>query len=460
MSLQDVWKESLTFFSSKPIEVEISGQAMSADAGLLLIRQFDEKIQFTPQLADALSDPRLEPEHSVLSMLRQRVYGIIAGYEDQNDHHTLRHDPIFQLICSDSPGEHPLTASQPTLSRFENSIDIPSLNRLQDLLVELFIAQFEEPPQRLVFDLDGFDDPTHGQQQLTTYHGYYGQYQYFPLIMTNAETDLIVLVSLRHGTAHASLGADEDLEFLVTRVREKWPQVRIEVRADSGFAVPGFYEVCERLDLKYVIGLGMNARLKARSETLLTEAVWRREQLHQDQRLFMALEYQADTWDRTRSVVIKAECHESGTNRRAVVTNHDQALSDPQSVYEDYTQRGESENRNKELKVDLCGDRLSDHRFLANSFRLYLHAASLNLLILLRTHCRRQASEAVEEPPVSGPPTRVSDLGRVQPCGWRQYVVKVTAEVRVSCRRVLIRLNSQWPHLTLWREVLQQVQRC
>jgi hypothetical protein len=467
MILQGVWNECLEFHPKKPIVVENSAGRLSSDAGLLVVREFDEKLRLTEQFADVLEDRR-DPdmlEHSLPSMVRQRIFGILAGYEDQNDHDTLRYDPVFQLICDRVPQDGAEPASQPTLSRFENSIDIPTLWRLRDVLIDQFLDAFDTPPSLLTFDLDGFDDPAHGEQQLTLFHGYYKQNQYFPLIITNAETGLVAMVSLRHGTAHAALGAEDDLEYLVGRVRERWPDVDIEVRADSGFGVPAMYKLCERLGVWYTFGIGMNCRLKRDSDALLAQAVEQYEQTDEKQRLFTALEYRAGTWDRQRTVVIKAECHRVGTNRRAVVTNRPGALIVPQGAYDDYVQRGESENRNKELKVGLCGDRLSDHRFMANYFRLYLHAAALNLLIRLRSALPEADPE---EPPQAAPrpdaehpnPPNGSELRWAQPATWRLRMIKVAAEVIVSSRRVLVRLSSAWPSLPTWQLVLQQVQRC
>ncbi|MEZ6054097.1 MAG: IS1380 family transposase [Planctomycetaceae bacterium] len=471
MSLRGVWAECLDFLPRKRVVVENSAGRLSSDAGLLVVREFDERIGMTASFAAMLDDPRHDPTHAMLAMVRQRVYGILAGYEDQNDHDTLRHDPVFQLVCDRLPEDGAELASQPTLSRFENAISVKALLRLRELFVEQFIASFDEEPSRLTFDLDGFDDPAHGDQQLTLFHGYYKQKQYFPLIITNAETNLTVMVALRHGTAHAALGANEDLEFLVTRLREKWPDVDIEVRADSGFGVPSMYEVCERLGVWYTFGIGMNPRLKTKSDDLLAEALEQYVQTHAKQRLFTALAYQASTWDRSRSVVIKAEAHAAGTNRRAVVTNRPGALIVPQGVYDDYVQRGESENRNKELKIDLCGGRLSDHRFMANLFRLYLHTLALNLLVRLRSELP-DPPDLDEEPTAFRPrpsplPDAVSpgspsgaELRRAQPATWRLRLIKVAAEVLVSSRRVLVRLSSAWPSLPTWRLVLQTVQRC
>ena len=181
MSRQGVWQKSFGFLGSTPIVVEPSAGALSSDAGLLPLRQFDEVFGITRQFADALEDQRYQPfvNHSLLEMVRMRVYGILADYEDQNDHSALRSDPVFKLVAGRSPDDEDL-ASQPTLSRFENSISVDSLFRLRDVMIDQFIDSFEEPPTRLTFDIDTFDDPTHGQQQLTFFHGYYGQYQYQP----------------------------------------------------------------------------------------------------------------------------------------------------------------------------------------------------------------------------------------------------------------------------------------
>ncbi len=218
-----MWAECLEFLPRKRVVVENSAGRLSSDAGLLVVREFDERLGMTEAFAAVLDDPRQEPTHALRTMVRQRVDGILASYEDQNDHDTLRHDPVFQLVCDRLPEDGAELASQPTLSRFEKGISVKALLRLRELFVEQFIEAFDEDPGRLTFDLDGFDDPAHGEQQLTLFHGYYGQKQSFPLIITNAETDLTVMIALRHGTAHAALGADEDLEYLVTRLREKWP---------------------------------------------------------------------------------------------------------------------------------------------------------------------------------------------------------------------------------------------
>jgi len=216
-----------------------------------------------------------------------RVFGILAGYPDQNDHDTLRSDPVFKLVAGRSLDEDDL-ASQPTLSRFENAIDVKSLLRLRDVFLDQFIASFDKPPTRITLDIDPFDDPTHGGQQLTFFHGYYRQHQYLPRLITCAENDLMVMLCLLFGTAHAALGADDDLEYLVSRLREAFPGVRIVLRADSGFGVPAMYTICEKLEIDYTIGIGMNPTLKKWSEALLEHCVEQFEATCQPQRKFCA----------------------------------------------------------------------------------------------------------------------------------------------------------------------------
>ena len=207
MIIQSVWPLSFDIGGSKPIIVEPSAEQVSSDAGLLPFRQLDERIGLTRQFAEALTDRRHVGyvDHSFLEMTRMRVYGILADYADQNDHDVLRSDPIFKLLCDRSIKDDDL-ASQPTLSRFENAIDIRSFFRLRDRLLDQFIASFKKPPRQLTLDIDPFDDPTHGQQQLTFFHGYYDQYQYLPRVITCAENDLVLSACLLHGTAHAALG--------------------------------------------------------------------------------------------------------------------------------------------------------------------------------------------------------------------------------------------------------------
>jgi len=466
MDSQSAFQLSFDFLTSKPIVVEPAAAQVSSDAGLLPFRQLDEQLGLTCRFAEALVDRRDAGriDHSFLEMVRMRIYGILADYPDQNDHDVLRSDPIFKLICGRSIKDDDL-ASQPTLSRFENAIGTGCFSRLAELLIDEFIASFDEPPSQLTLDVDAFDDPTHGQQQLTFFHGYYDQYQYLPRAITCAENDRVLSLCLLYGRAHPALGADEDLAYVVHRLREAWPGVRIRLRGDSGFGVPAMYDACERLDVDFTIGLGMNARLKRLSENTLKTAVERFEATGQSQRLFCASWYRAASWPALRFVVVKCEANAQGTNRRAVVTNRPGAFVLPAAAYDEYVDRGESENRNKELKDGLQADRLSDHRYFANLFRLYLHTAAYHLLVAMR---RLQASPPPDEQTDDLPAEALAGrrrrawhnrrrehdpLGEGQPCTWRTRLIKVAATVRESTRRVVVQLSSSWPYLQHYRQV-------
>lgn len=464
MSIADFDTLSLGKMGGKKLFFQTSNANISSDAGLLLVAQFERQLGITQYFADALDDPRLPKKvnHSFLEMVRMRIFGILADYPDQNDHDSLRSDPVFKLIAGRNLDDDDL-ASQPTLSRFENNVDVASLRRLEDVFIDQFIESFDQPPGTITLDVDPFDDPTHGQQQLTFFHGYYGQYQYLPRLITCAENDAIITACLLFGTAHAALGIEDDLSRLTARLRDAFPDVTIRIRADSGFGVPAMYNACERLDLLYTVGIAMNATLKKQSDAALQVAQERFDATGEPQRDFCAFWYKAGSWPSARWTIVKVEVNAIGINRRAVVTNRPGAFQLPGATYDEYAERGESENRNKEMKRGLQADRLSDHRYMANLFRLYMHAAAANILVRLR--------RAIANPPESDPedlprealpePERRryfnrrrnhDPLGEGHPCTWRSRFIKVGAELFVSARRVVVRLSSSWPYLHhLWQ---------
>lgn len=448
MSAQTAEQLSFAFLPDLPVVVQPSEGQLSSDAGLLPVRQFDQQWNYTARMARCLEDPMPGREQSLLSMLRQRLFGILAGYEDCNDHDTLRDDPIFKLIADRLPRDKSL-ASQPTLSRFENLPTPAVLQKLIDFNIATGIERLKRKhggtlPTSITLDLDATDDPTHGHQQLTLFHGYFGQYQYFPLIISEPTTRHVWIAWLRPGTVHASLGADDDLMRVVNALRKERPDIQIHVRADAGFGLPRMYEICEENGLTYTFGFSTNPRLKKRTEGLMQRAVEGYRQSKRKQRLFESLQYQCDSWIHPRTVIAKAECHEPGTNLRFVITNLPAEPSpadwpgDPVArlIYDDYTRRGESEQRMDELKNGLKMDRLSCHRFMANFFRLLMHAAAMNLLNAMR-----------DDPSVP------EGLRLGQPCTWRTYVIKVAATIVVSTRRVLVKLAGCWPYWHLYQAV-------
>jgi len=348
--------------------------------------------------------------------------------------------------------------------------------RLEEWFIRRFVDSFTEPPKEVTLDVDVFDDPTHGQQQLTLFHGFYGQYQYLVRAITCAENDLVALPALLHGTADPALGVARDLERVVQALRQRFPQVLIRLRADSGYAKPRLYRACEALGVEYSIGIGMNPVLKRNSEELLQTAVERYAETGQPQRLFTGFEYQAGSWEAPRWIVVKCEANGAGTNRRAIVTTRPGARTLPQGAYDEYAERGESENRNKELKCQLCADRLSDHRYMANSFRMFLHCLAHNMLVMQRQAIAAPPSEppctdtAATELPAearSGRERRrhfnrrreADPLGEGHACTWRMRLIKVAVRIKVVARRVRVFLSGTWPYLDHFRDVGQALLR-
>lgn len=322
MCLHDVWSLTFDFLHQKPVCVEPVKENLSTDAGLLVFRQWDEQLRWTEGFAEQLDDSRRDPEHSLLEMVRSRVFGILAGYEDQNDHDALRSDAIFKLLADRLPEDDDL-ASQPTLSRFENAVTPRCLLRLEQWFIDRFVNSFDEPPREVTLDID----------------------------------------------------------------------------------------VCEA-----------NAQ---------------------------------------------------GTNRRAVVTNRPGARTLPAGVYDEYSERGEGENRNKELKCELAADRLSDHRYMANCFRIFLHCLANNLLVSLRQKIADPPAEessgeyldqdAVPAEAQTGRARRqqhnrrrqADPLGEGHACTWRMRLIKVAARIKVTARRVRVFLCGSWPFLHHFRDVGQ-----
>ena len=476
MNLHDVWQLTLDFLPNKSISVQPVQENISTDAGLLIFRQWDQEIGFTQGFAQQLDDWRCDPDHSILEIVRSRVFGILAGYEDQNDHDALRSDAVFKLLANRLPDDDDL-ASQPTLSRFENAVSPRSLLRLEDWFIDRFVNSFREPPREVTLDIDVFDDATHGQQQLTLFHGFYKQYQYLVRAITCAENDMVVLPALLYGTADPALGVGDDLKRIVQALREKFANILIRVRADSGYGKPWLYGICEQLGVEYSIGIGMNNVLKRNTEELLQKAVDQYEETSDAQRLFTGFDYQAGTWQQPRWVVVKCEANAQGTNRRAVVTNRPGARTLPHGAYDEYSERGEGENRNKELKCELSADRLSDHRYMANCFRMFLHCLANNLLVSLRQTIAdpppEEASgdyldqDAVPVEARTGRERRrhfnrrreADPLGEGHAGTWRMRLIKIAARIKVTARRVRVFLSGSWPFLHHFRDVGQALLR-
>src|SRR4051812_9983323 len=247
-----------------PVSVDFLGGRLTSDGGWCWVAEADTALGLCAALAAAIPDHRRRRgRHSVLDLVRQRIYQLVAGYEDQNDADTLRADPLLKLVCGRLPERDPDLASQPTFSRFENALSGRDCYRLAEALGELYLRERERegPPTHLVLDLDSTDDPTHGSQEGSAYHGYFRQAMDHPLLVFDGETGQFITAILRPGNVHAGHGVLAILRRLVRRLRARWPHVTIELRADAGFAKPEMYAYCEAEDITYTIGLVPNLRL-------------------------------------------------------------------------------------------------------------------------------------------------------------------------------------------------------
>ena len=364
----------------RPLEIRFDAPELSSDGGILALSKLDAVVGLTHRMSGCIKEWRSgQTDHSLWKMLAQRVYGICLGWEDCNDFDTLKHDRLYGLALGEQ------VASQPTLSRFENSVNHRDLYKLSLELVGVFIDTHKgRPPAQIVIDMDATEDPAHGQQELEFYHGYYGSHCYLPLLVfcsaDQGDEELVGAV-LRPGNSHAGRCSSPILKRLVPMLKKAFPSTRILFRGDAGFALPPMYETCEELGISYVISLARNSRLEEVAEPLMQQARALRDQTKSSARVFGQTLYAAKTWNRERRVLIKAEVMEKGDNPRFVVTNLE---GDPEELYAVYCKRGDCENRIKELKLDLASGRTSCHRFSANCFRLIVHALAFVLLSALR----------------------------------------------------------------------------
>jgi len=376
--------------------------------------------------------------HSLEALVRQRVFQIACGYEDQNDADRLRSDPLFKVACGRRPVSEPDLASQPTLSRLENAVDRWAVERLAEALADLYVRERGRTgvPARIVLDLDGTDDPAHGEQEGVRYHGYYRQHMYHPLLVFDGDTGQLITAILRPGNVHGSRFVVLVLRRLLRRLRALWTDVPVELRADSDFAVPRLFAWCEANRVDYTIGLIPNPGLEARAAPLLAAArAQSAERGGAKVRLAGETRYQAGSWPVPRRVVFKAEVLEKGPNTRFVVTTR---TDPPLALYDWYVDRGEAENWIKDFKNALAADRLSDHKFWANAFRLLLHAAAYWLL----DHLRRWLLSA-QAPRLQFDTLRllVIKIG-----GWMREAVPARLGIACSC----LHLSSHHPGLDLW----------
>jgi len=429
------------------------GGEITSDAGALLLGAVEERRGILKRLAGCFTDHRSPNriDHTVEQLVSQRVLAIALGYEDVNDHDRLRLDPLLAALAGKADPKEQSLAAPATIHRLE--LSHPELaegdryrriglepEAVDNLLIDLFLEAHDESPEEVILDLDATDDRVHGNQQGRFFHGYYDCYCYLPLYIFAG--DHLLCARLRTANQDGAAGSVEELERIVSRIRESWPDTRIVVRADSGFCREWLMSWCEGEKVEYVLGIAKNERLTAKIESELEEARLEHERTGQPERVFKSFSYRTLTsWSRSRRVVGKAEHLAHGTNPRFVVTSFSEEQWDSRELYEDlYCARGEMENRIKEQQLDLFADRTSCHVMRGNQVRLYFSSFAYVLL----SELRRIGLAGTE-------------MARAQ-CGTiRLKLLKIGARVRVTVRKIWIAMSESWPHrdvlLHAWRRL-------
>lgn len=438
---------------AKPVHCKFDERDSSSDGGALLLKAADQKLQLTAALAACLVDGReaAKVKHPIEDLLRQRIYGLASGYADANDAARLAHDPVFKLLLDREPLDGPELSSQPTLSRFENSIGPRENYRLGAALAQTIINRHQRrrhrKAKRITIDLDTTDDPTHGQQEFTFFHTHYDTYCYLSLLCfisfdDEPEQYLVTGLLRPSNVTEKSPVVVGLLSRLISRLRAAFPKAMLNLRLDGGFACPAMLDFLDSVPrLEYVCGLSKNAVLERKAQPFLAQAR-QREKQRRKPRVYGECRYRAKSWDRTRRVIIKAEivynlAGAAKDNPRFVVTNKCQA---PKTIYRRaYCSRGEIENRIKELQLGMEIDRTSCSRFQANQFRVLLTVAAYALMQEIRLQAKG------------------TKLARAQVTTIREQLLKLSARIEQSVRRLVLHLPQSFAYLNEWTRIARRL---
>ena len=449
---------------SRRVEAAFDGGEVTSDAGGLLLREVEARRQIVARFAACFRDLRLAErvEHSVHDLVAQRVMALALCYEDVSDHDQLRRDPLLAVLVGKQQPDGrdrrrardkgSALAGKSTLNRLElTPADADVGSRYQKIVydaaaierffVDVFLDAHEEEPEQIILDLDATDDPVHGSQEGRFFHGYYGHYCYLPLYIFVG--DHLLCAKLRPSNIDGAAGAREEVATIVAQIRERWPEVRIIVRGDSGFAREDLILWCEAHGVDYVLGLAKNARLKAKLSSQMRHAKRRHLQTGRSTRSFRSFRYRTrKTWARARRVVGKAECLPGKENPRFVVTSLSREEAPTRWLYEKlYCARGDMENRIKEQQLGLFADRTSAHTMRANQLRLWFSSVAYTLL----SELRRLGLKGTE-------------MERAQAGTIRTRLLKLGAVVRISVRRVRLWMHSGCPLQALFWTALRNLQ--
>lgn len=429
-------KDTLFYRGNTAISVDFTAEEISSDGALILLEKIERQHKLLHYFSHYIPDQRhpLLITHSIEKLLKQRVYMLMQGYEDANDVTHLQHDPLFKDVLQGD------LASQPTISRFENSFDKHSIFDFCNAWVDHYVSSLQGR-KRIVIDVDATDDPTHGNQQLSMFNGYYGQFMLNELFFHDGQTGQIILPVLRPGNSHSNKWYVGILKRIIIKIRTAYPKVEIVIRTDSGFSCAPFYELVDKYNLLFATGQASNAVLKkkvSRVENAVKHLYLNQGEKHQH---FISFKYRAKSWHKEQQCYSKVESTGLGINVRHFISNIKE--KEAREIYFDfYVKRGEaSENRIKEVKNMCFSDRLSNHGYWANFFRLFLSSLAYEMFLLIKQKIKKASVQASKK-------WQISSI--------RTYLLKVGATIKITKKRIYYQLSKAFVYKDLFREIITQ----
>jgi hypothetical protein len=429
-------KNTIFYRGKTEVALDFSAEEISSDGAVVLLEKLEKKNKLIRHISKFIPDKRdpLRIQHSVEKLLKQRVFTLMQGYEDANDVTHLKNDPIYKDVLQGD------MASQPTLSRFESSLDKHSIFNLCHAWVDRYIDSLKGR-SHIIIDIDSTDDPTHGNQQLSMFNGYYGHYMYNELFFHDGDTGQIIIPVLRPGNSHSNKWYVSILKRIVQKIRKRYPKMKITVRGDSGFSCAPFYQLAEAYGLRFALGIASNEILKkkvSRAANAVSLLFVDKGAKHQH---FMSFTYQAGSWHKPQQCHSKIESTGRGLNIRHIVSNMDE--KDAREIYFGfYVQRAEaSENRIKEVKNMCFADRLSNHGFWANFLRLLISSLAYEMFLLLKKAIRKTKFEIAKK-------WQIDTI--------RTLLLKIGATIKKTKRRIYYRLSKAFVHQDLFNALIFQ----
>jgi len=431
-------KDTAFFRGKQAINIDFNAEKISSDGAISLSEKIERKHKIISKISSQIFDTRNQSyvEHDVYKLLKQRVFLMVQGYSDCNDAEYLKHDPV---VCDSLGGE---LGSQSTLSRFENMIDKHSLFAILNTWLSNYIDGIDKNRKELVIDIDGTDDPTHGNQQLSLFNGFYGQFMYNELFFHDGETGEIILPVLRPGNSHSNRWFVALLKRIIKKIKEKRPDLKIIIRADSGFSCSQFYKLAKKENLDFCVAIASNNVLKKRINRAQKAVEFLYSGTNEKHQHFVGpFAYKAESWDEEQMCYAKVEYTGKGMNTRLFISNF--KSQNAREIYFDfYVKRGDtSENRIKEVKNMCFSDRLSCHNFIANFFRLIISTIAYKFFVIIKQMIAKTKHEIA----------RRWDINSI-----RLNLLKVGATIKKTVKRVTISYSKSYVYQDLFRELMLQ----